>query len=184
MVVGLAVEDDPARLVLVRERLVAAGAIDDRQAPEAQRAARVVELADVVRPAMADRFGHGRQRRVDRGIQRSSERDGAADSAHGLILISDVGCEVHRHHALESEALLGPCPSGVAQRASSLGARQEVGHRPGQCLGIARRDEDAGAAVLDHFGVASHGGGDDGKRRRHGFQNRDSDTPHGVDEFT
>ena len=40
-VVNFAVEDGPDRPVLVRERLVAAGEVDDRQATEPQRGVRV-----------------------------------------------------------------------------------------------------------------------------------------------
>src|SRR5262245_33528741 len=43
MVVDLSVENDPARTVLVRHRLVAARAIDDREAPMPQRNACIVE---------------------------------------------------------------------------------------------------------------------------------------------
>ncbi len=58
MVVDLAVEDDPARVVFVADRLVAAGAVDDRETPEAEnRRLRLVKPI-AVGAAVIHRVGH------------------------------------------------------------------------------------------------------------------------------
>src|SRR3954452_9116095 len=80
-VVDLAVEDDRARPVLVRDRRVAGHEIDDRQAVLADRAVRRPERAVAIRPAVVHRcdlcFGNGVEVRVVAG-------DHAADAAHQL----------------------------------------------------------------------------------------------------
>ena len=81
VVVDLAVEDRPDRAVLVGERLMAAGQVDDRQPPEPQCGMVVAIVARVVRPAVDEPVHHGlerfgRQRAVRIGPDR------AADAAH------------------------------------------------------------------------------------------------------
>ena len=58
VVVDLAVEDDPDRAVLVGHRLLAAGAVDDGQAPVAERHPRRVKVAAAVGAAMVEPVGH------------------------------------------------------------------------------------------------------------------------------
>src|SRR5437867_11546649 len=66
MVINLAVEDDPDRLVLVRHRLVAASHIHDRQPPMSQPARPFHPEPLVVRPPMAQGITHPRQARLIR----------------------------------------------------------------------------------------------------------------------
>ena len=99
VVVDLAVEDDPAGLVLVGHRLMPAGAIDDRQPPMTERHPLAVVESVAVRAAMPERIGHAARtasRRV-RG-QRSFDRERATDAAHS------------RHHpAVHVPVFAAPC---------------------------------------------------------------------------
>src|SRR6185295_11799045 len=59
MVVDLAVLDDMNRAVLVRDRLVAAGEVDDGQAARGQCDGAVDDVALAVRAPVAERVVHG-----------------------------------------------------------------------------------------------------------------------------
>ena len=78
----LAVERDPDRVVLVGDRLAAAGEVDDRQPASAQRHPGLDVHLFVVRSAMGDRPGHGEEA-VTREFPRPSQVDGAGDATHG-----------------------------------------------------------------------------------------------------
>ena len=58
MVVDLAVEDDPDRAVFVGHRLLAAGPVDDRQAPVTEARPRGVKVAAAIGSAMVQPVGH------------------------------------------------------------------------------------------------------------------------------
>src|SRR5260370_165568 len=58
VVVDLPVEDDPQRAVLIADRLVAAGEVDDRQPPATARDALAYAGPFVVRPSMRDAGAH------------------------------------------------------------------------------------------------------------------------------
>src|SRR5690242_7821423 len=91
-VVDLAVQHQPDRAVLVRERLMAALDVDDREAPEPESDRRAGRsglrkvVAVVVRSAMPERgrhpFEHG-------AVYRPGRVDDSADPAHGLAAASD-----------------------------------------------------------------------------------------------
>ena len=79
VVVDLPVLDDGARPVLVRDRLVAAGEVDDREAPRGETDGAVDVLAAAVRAAMDEQRAHRREP-VDVGGA-ASRRD-STDPAH------------------------------------------------------------------------------------------------------
>ena len=103
VVVDLAVEHHPDRLVLVRHRLVAALEVDDRQPAEAERGAgdrvpggpqRVLAAvaALVVGAAVPQQLDHPLQRSGVDGPRRVVP-DGAGDAAHVSCRLSVVGCQ-------------------------------------------------------------------------------------------
>jgi len=61
VVVDLAVLDDDARTVLARDRLVAAGEVDDRETSRCERDRAVRVLAAAIRAAVRERRAHRRQ---------------------------------------------------------------------------------------------------------------------------
>ena len=80
VVVDLAVLDDPDRAVFVADGLVAAGEVDDRQAPSGQTDVPVDERAPAVRSSVKQRFVH---RLEDCRVHRATvERHQTADPAH------------------------------------------------------------------------------------------------------
>ena len=81
-VVDLAVEDGPDRAVLVGERLVAAGEVDDREPAEAERGVVVAVGPRVVGPPVLEPGDHRRQVGVAQGPGRVGPGR-AADPAHG-----------------------------------------------------------------------------------------------------
>ena len=83
VVVDLAVLDDDDAAVLVRDRLVAAGEVDDREAPRAERDLAVDVLAAAVGAAV-DELGAHRAKRLDVGVPVAA-RD-PADPAHAPTL--------------------------------------------------------------------------------------------------
>ena len=85
MVVDLAVEDDPHRAVFVGHRLIAAGAIDDGQAPVAERQPRRVEVAAAVGAAMVEPVGHRPDGRGHVFGQVAVEGHKAANAAHAEL---------------------------------------------------------------------------------------------------
>src|SRR5262249_30453404 len=82
IVVDLAVEHDPDRLVLVRHRLFAAGAIDDRQPPVSERRIAEVLGGTAIRPAVTYRGRHGWHGFANFRSERTLECDDPADTAH------------------------------------------------------------------------------------------------------
>jgi hypothetical protein len=80
VVVDLAVLRDGDGPVVDRDRLVPARHVDDAQARRADRHDAVHEVAEVVRPAMADRLHHRRQSRLLSGS--AAQRDEACNAAH------------------------------------------------------------------------------------------------------
>ena len=58
VIIDLAVEDDVNRSVFVRDRLVAAGQINDAEPPNRQTNAGLDEVAFVIRPAVPQRLRH------------------------------------------------------------------------------------------------------------------------------
>ncbi len=88
-VVDLAVEDRPDRAVLVGERLMAAGQVDDRQPAKPQRGVVVAVVARVVRTAVDDPVHH----RLE-GFRGQSTfeigPDRAADAAHAGSLSHEL----------------------------------------------------------------------------------------------
>jgi len=82
MVVDLAVEGDPDPPILVAQWLVAAGAVDDCETPEAENGRFRFVKPIAVGPAVVHRIGHRTDRRADRWIDRAFERRDAADTAH------------------------------------------------------------------------------------------------------
>ena len=82
-VVDLAVEDRPDGAVLVGERLMAAGQVDDRQPAEPQRGMVVAIVARVVRAAMDEPVHHGRGAIPAQRAARIGP-DRAADAAHAV----------------------------------------------------------------------------------------------------
>ena len=84
VVVDLAVLDDPDRLVLVRDRLIAALEVDDRQPTRRERGGSVRDEAGGVRPAMNEAFVHDLERGDVRHV--AARRHEPADAAHGRAL--------------------------------------------------------------------------------------------------
>ncbi len=88
-IVNLAVEDDPDRAVLVRERLVPLGQVNDAQPAvaesDAARSALDFEIAEmeprVIGPAMRKRIAHARDVRLSEA-GRAVQPDDSADAAH------------------------------------------------------------------------------------------------------
>ena len=86
VVVDLAVGDQPDRSVLVRQRLVPTGEVDDRQSAHAQRHG-TVDVAPLVVGAAVDRAArHPVESRRHRG--RAAELEEAVDAAHGQLPVS------------------------------------------------------------------------------------------------
>ena len=79
VVVDLAVLDDDAASVLVRDRLVAVREIDDREAPRREGDAAGKVLSGAVRAAVDEQIAHRTQRLDVRGAVR---RRDPADPAH------------------------------------------------------------------------------------------------------
>src|SRR6185503_19397917 len=82
MVVDFAVEENVARAVLVRHRLRAADAIDNRQAGMTERRSRIREEAFAVWTAMRDGARHRRHGRGNNGIERTGNCEYSANAAH------------------------------------------------------------------------------------------------------
>src|SRR5204862_8006508 len=80
IVVDLAVLDDDARSVLVRNRLVAAGKVDDREAPRGKCDGTVDEVATAVRSPVHERRAHRGQPLY---VRRTVARRDPTDPAHG-----------------------------------------------------------------------------------------------------
>ena len=83
-VVDLAVEDGADRAVLVRDRLMAALDVDDREAADPERGARPDPPASLIGAAMDDRRRHLRELRLVEGPARRVDRCESADSAHSV----------------------------------------------------------------------------------------------------
>jgi hypothetical protein len=81
MVVDLAVEDDPDRLVLVRQRLMAGRQIDDAQPAVAERRLIVHEQSRIVWAAMRDDVAHRDDARAVVSVQPTCPYD-SRDPAH------------------------------------------------------------------------------------------------------
>ena len=79
-VVDFTIADHPQRTVCVRQRLMSAGEVDDRQAAHADRARAVRVEALVVGPAMRGDARHGRQQRRVGGL--AVKLEDAEDTAH------------------------------------------------------------------------------------------------------
>src|SRR5215813_9509106 len=83
-VVDLAVENDPDHLLGIRHRLMAAGEIDDREAPEPEAERAGEEVPFVIGPAVRDRPCHGLDVHTsDRSAAREVEL--SADPAHDSV---------------------------------------------------------------------------------------------------
>ena len=83
MVVELAVLSRPDRGVLVRERLVAGGHVDNAQAPGTDHDAEVRVNAAIIRPPMRHRVRHRLNVEVRcEFAQRTGDLDDATNSAH------------------------------------------------------------------------------------------------------
>ena len=90
-IVNLAVEDDPERAVLVRERLMAFREVNDAQPPvpesDATRPALALEIFEpatcVIRPAMRKRLAHALDVRLAEA-GRAIQSDDSADAAHSV----------------------------------------------------------------------------------------------------
>ncbi len=88
VVVELAVLDSPDGLVLVRERLVSAGDVHDRESPGAECHSRRDHEPAVVGPTMCHEVGHGLEPTLfDHRPGGTPELDHAADSAHGSSVL-------------------------------------------------------------------------------------------------
>ena len=90
VVVDLAVEDQPERVVLVGHRLVAGGEVDDAETaePEADGVVRGDVEAVGVGAAVGDGGGHGAQLALVDARAVRAERDRAADATHTLFAAS------------------------------------------------------------------------------------------------
>ncbi len=82
VVVDLAVEDDPVRAVFVANRLRAAFAIDDREAPVPERRDRIREDALSVGAAVLERRRHAADRPAHAGVEHVVHRHHATDATH------------------------------------------------------------------------------------------------------
>src|ERR1051325_10848292 len=103
MVIDLAVEDDPARVILIRERLPAADAIDDCEPAVAKCRVRTGYDAFAVRTAMAKASCHGTNGGAHLRRKRARKRNDAGDSAH--VWSGRVQTDGHRN---------GPRRAGLA----------------------------------------------------------------------
>jgi hypothetical protein len=82
VVEDLAVEDDPEGLVLVGERLLAGGEIDDREPGVGQAGAAIAVGAELVGPAVAKRARQGGQLLAGRRRRPLAQRHHSGDPAH------------------------------------------------------------------------------------------------------
>jgi hypothetical protein len=90
-VVELPVVRDPERAILVRDRLLAARGIDDRQAAMPERGRAIEEEAVAVGTAMAERSGHSARRALVRRCAVDAKQ--SRDSAHaGAIMPGRRAC--------------------------------------------------------------------------------------------
>ena len=176
VVVDLAVEDDPARAVLVGHRLRAAGEVDDRQPAMAEatrrdRRSRRRPDRDAAMPAFIARTAAGIN-----GRQRAVEREHAADAAHAQPSLSPLpGCG----------RTAGGTTRSCATRLNSARARARfsrplpvASHRLRQTLELfpavvvaARGDRSTGVRPIMSGDVADVGA-DHRKSGRHGFEHR------------
>jgi hypothetical protein len=90
-VVDLAIEDDPHGAVFVRHRLVAAGEVDDRQAPEAEAeagaAAAVLDVhAGIIGSPVLQDVRHAAE---NFAVDRAFEAENAGDATHGAYDVRD-----------------------------------------------------------------------------------------------
>src|SRR5687767_4593735 len=92
VVVDLAVEHDPDRAVLVRERLMPGGEIDDAQPSMAERGTMVGVEPRVIRSAMREHVPHRSGTSLVRPIERVSRND-ACYSAH-IKSLSAISCQL------------------------------------------------------------------------------------------
>jgi hypothetical protein len=83
MVVHFAVEDDPDRSVFIRQRLLAAGAVDDGKPPMGEGDPRAIEKPFAVGTAMCNASRHRGNRRPDGRIELTRQADNATDATHG-----------------------------------------------------------------------------------------------------
>ena len=83
--VELAFEGDPDVARFVRERLPAAGDVDDRQPAIAERDARLDVNVLIIGPAMRDRGRHAQQS-IGWKMSPTGQVDGACDATHALPL--------------------------------------------------------------------------------------------------
>ena len=84
VVVDLAVLGAPDAAALVREGLVAARDVDDREPASAERAALAGDEAGVVRSAIVDQLRHGAKDVLRKGWKIGAvEPEGACNAAHG-----------------------------------------------------------------------------------------------------
>ena len=88
VVVDLAVLDDGARAVLVRDRLIAAGEVDDREPPSREADGTVEVLAAAVGTAVDEHAAH---RGEAPGVGRAASRRDSTDSAHRPNSMGGVG---------------------------------------------------------------------------------------------
>src|SRR5262249_28550193 len=103
VVVDLSVKDDRAGAVLIKDRLMAAGHVDDAQPPEAQTGIAVDVVPVVVRAAMDDRVRHLLEQ-MKRHRLTGAEVINATNPAHtlplpysGFFMIARmVGCRLSR----------------------------------------------------------------------------------------
>src|SRR5574341_562257 len=90
MVVDFAIEDDPDRTVLVRDRLVAAGDVNDRKAAHSDGGLARDVIAFIIRPAVSDHAAHPRNQVARRVHVRSHIRSNySSNTTHNRPYISD-----------------------------------------------------------------------------------------------
>jgi hypothetical protein len=82
IVVDLAVEDHPRRLILARHRLAAGVEVDDLEPPDAEPGRAAHDEAGVVRTAVGEPIGHRFEDRLV-GTAVAARQDVADDAAHG-----------------------------------------------------------------------------------------------------
>ena len=96
VVEDLAVEDDPQRAVLIRERLLAAGEVDDREPRMTEPGTTIAIDPELVRTAVLQRCRHPSELIELGRWQVVAERDDASDAAHQVVISATGSTSIGR----------------------------------------------------------------------------------------
>ena len=178
VVVDLAVEDHDHRAVLVEQRLLAGGDVDDAQPPVAEAQPGLDVQAAFVGAAVGLRVVHA----LEHGVPHRALAAGvelAGDAAHvvqlRLVVRSAqqpvVQALITRHHRRQAEHLLDPLPTAPAHRRGGGRIERQPDESRGHGLDVRGRNDLTRAAVDHQFGIAADPGGQHRQPAGHRFEN-------------